>query len=113
MITHPLRKFIHKFGIDIQRYRPGPNKLGWLPTYHINTIIDVGANVGQFAQEIRLVLPQAFVYSFEPLLDCYHQLVGNMSGDQKCKAFNVALGDKEGGVSFITALIVPALLFYH
>ena len=43
------------------------------------TVLDVGANTGQFALEIHKILPQAMIYSFEPLKDCYEQLMHNMT----------------------------------
>lgn len=93
MPAHPLRKLIWKTGFDIRRYRPEPDELIWLKKIGIKTIVDIGANIGQFAEEIRPDLPDAFIYSFEPLKDCYDTLVKAMKDDKKFKAFNIALGD--------------------
>lgn len=93
MAAHPIRKLIWKTGFDIRRYRPEPDQLSWLKEIAIQTIIDVGANIGQFAKEIRSALPDAFIYSFEPLKDCYDDLLIIMKNDRKFKAFNMALGD--------------------
>lgn len=94
MPAHPLRKLIWKTGFDIHRYRPEPDQMLWLKELGIKTILDVGANVGQFAGEIRADLPDAFIYAFEPLKDCYDALVDSMKEDKKLKAFHMALGDK-------------------
>ena len=66
----------------------------WLTRRGIRTILDIGANVGQFAAEIHQVLPNAMIYSFEPLRDCYEQLVANMKGAGNFRAFHFALGDE-------------------
>ncbi len=42
---------------------------------------------------IRKILPEALIYSFEPLKDCYEQLTATMKGSSKFRAFNYALGD--------------------
>ncbi|MBI3442706.1 MAG: FkbM family methyltransferase [Candidatus Sungbacteria bacterium] len=92
MAIHPLRKLLWKTGFDVRRYRPEPDQLLWLKEIGIQTIVDVGANIGQFAQDIRSALPDAYIYSFEPLKDCYDDLLIAMKNDKKFKAFNVALG---------------------
>lgn len=91
---HTIRKFIQKFGIDVHRYRKHTNRLDSLQKYNIKTIIDVGANVGQFKKEIREKLPNAFIYSFEPLAECFNKLKELEKKDTKFKAFNLALGNK-------------------
>ena len=94
-ITKLIRKPLNLAGIDIKKYRPAVDPLKWLEKYDIKTIIDIGAHTGQFAKEIREKLPQARIYSFEPLKDCYQKLVQNMSMDKNFKAYNFALGNKE------------------
>ncbi|WP_345265203.1 FkbM family methyltransferase [Nibrella viscosa] len=51
--------------------------MNWLRQYNIKTVIDIGANVGQFAREISGVLPQAHIHSFEPLDVCHEELKNN------------------------------------
>lgn len=92
---HLIRKFIQKIGIDVHRYKKQPDKLEWLQEFEIKTVIDVGANVGQFAKEIREKLPNAFIYSFEPLKECFVELKKLEQLDNKIKAFNFALGEKD------------------
>ena len=91
---NPLRKTIQKFGFDFHRYRPHTDKLQYLQTFGIKTVLDVGANIGQFRDEIREKLPDAFIYSFEPLKECFEVLAKAEKTDNKFKAFNCALGDK-------------------
>jgi len=84
-----------KMGIDIRRVPKYP-KFQWLKEFGINTIIDVGANRGQFASQFHRLLPDARLYSFEPLEDCYNELLKRMGHVPKFHAFNFALGDKNG-----------------
>jgi FkbM family methyltransferase len=65
----------------------------WISSLSIRTVLDIGANTGQFAAEIRDLQPNAFIYSFEPLPDAHAQLVMRMQGDSRFQSFNFALGD--------------------
>ena len=67
----------------------------WLEDMNIRTIIDVGANVGQSAVKFRTIFPNAMIYSFEPLKDCFEQMNANLKNDPHFKSFNLALGDKK------------------
>lgn len=71
----------------------------WLENYGIKTVIDVGANEGQFATYINKILPKAMIYSFEPLPDCHEKLVSNSSSIDKFQSFNMALGDTAGKIN--------------
>lgn len=94
-ISKIIKKPLNLIGLDIKKYRPEIDRIKWLEKYNIKTVIDIGAHTGQFAKEIRGKLPQARIYSFEPLKDCYQKLVQNMSEDKNFEAYNFALGDKE------------------
>lgn len=64
----------------------------------IRSVIDVGANKGQFAAEISRFFPTADLYCFEPLAECCAELRRwAASKDGACaRVFNVALGAEEG-----------------
>lgn len=72
----------------------------WLTTANINTVLDIGANTGQFARLIHEVLPAAIIYSFEPLEDCYEELKQRMQNVDTFTAFNIALGDTDEELDF-------------
>jgi FkbM family methyltransferase len=82
-------------GLDIRRV-PAFEPYEWLKGRNIQTVFDIGANVGQFASQIHRVLPDAMLYSFEPLEDCYNELLKKMGHLPKFRAFNFALGDRNG-----------------
>jgi FkbM family methyltransferase len=70
------------------------DKSTWLKKLDIRTVLDVGANGGGFAADIHATLPSAAIYSFEPLRDCYAQLVNTMKDVRSFRAFDFALGDE-------------------
>jgi len=97
-----IRKSLNLFGYDLvldQRslgYRLAPDeadKYLWLSSLNINTVLDIGANTGEFAQKIRGILPDTAIFSFEPLGDVFRELQRNFQGLSNFKAFNFALGD--------------------
>ena len=82
-------------GLNIERINPADNNYDWLLKYGIETVLDIGANTGQFAEWIRRVLPEAHIYSFEPIKKCYDKLIENMAEAPNFHAFDYALGDTE------------------
>jgi FkbM family methyltransferase len=72
----------------------------WFKRLAIETVLDIGANTGQFARMVRAVLPNAFIYSFEPLPDCFEKLNAIMAHDGRFRAFNVGLARESGELTF-------------
>ena len=50
----------------------------WIINANINTVFDVGGNIGEFASLIHELRPTAAIYAFEPLDDCYEKLMIHM-----------------------------------
>ncbi len=59
----------YKMGLIVKLVRPDNNL--WLQNRNIKTVLDIGANTGQFANLIQKILPQANIISFEPIKKCY------------------------------------------
>ena len=91
---HLVKMALARAGIDIRRLEENPahNLLG-LRRLGVRTILDIGANEGQFAREALKRFPQARVYSFEPLPSAFAQLASWASGVDRVTPINVALGD--------------------
>jgi FkbM family methyltransferase len=66
----------------------------WFYDLNIDTLLDIGGNIGLYSKTIRYMLPDAQIYAFEPLPSCYAQLSARMSGDAKYQGFNCGLGEK-------------------
>jgi len=105
---NPLRKVIQKTGFDFHRHKPMPNKLSYFKTFNFQTILDIGANVGQFAKEIRGRIPNTQIYSFEPIKECFEKLEQNMKSDSNFRAYNFALGDKSEDVEMHKSAYSPS-----
>lgn len=60
------------------------------------TIIDVGANRGQFSLAARNTLPHARIYAFEPLRNPIRKFDELFSGDSQVRLFPFALGSQSG-----------------
>lgn len=72
----------------------------WISEMGVATVIDVGANVGQFAGSIRKLLPKARIYSFEPIEECFIALSRNAGDDPLTRCFPYALGSEDGTAAF-------------
>jgi FkbM family methyltransferase len=70
-----------------------------LQKFGIDLVIDVGANTGQFASEIRRCGYAGRIVSFEPLSQAHGELLQSSAGDHMWDAYpRCALGDHNGDV---------------
>lgn len=72
----------------------------WFKSLNIDTVLDIGANTGQFTKTIVSLLPEAKIYSFEPLPDCFEQLEQFSHSNSNITVFNLGIGDRSGSLSF-------------
>jgi FkbM family methyltransferase len=72
----------------------------WFKSLNIDTVLDIGANTGQFTKMIVALLADAKIYSFEPLPDCFEQLQKFSHGNSNITVFNLGIGDRSGNLSF-------------
>jgi FkbM family methyltransferase len=87
----------HRAGIDIARHRPASaRRIARLRAHGIATVIDVGANKGQYARELRTAGYQGAIMSFEPLETVYPVLQAAAADDASWQTFRVALSDSTG-----------------
>jgi FkbM family methyltransferase len=103
-----IRKIIWKTGLDIHKHRKETSPFEWLATFNIKTVLDIGANVGQFAKEAREAFPSAHIYSFEPLKSCYDKLNSSFAGDAKFQSFNCGLGDTKTSMTIHRSEYAPS-----
>ncbi len=99
-IHHELRKLLWKVGYDICRFTPTSHPLARrkqiLEFYEIDTVLDIGANSGQFAKHLRGDMGYTRrILSFEPLSTAFKLLKENAKDDLAWEVFNYALGDTE------------------
>lgn len=79
--------------------RPAATVLG-LVGRPIDLVVDVGANTGQFAREMRGKFPSARIVSFEPLPEPFAELAAWAARDGNAAAINIGLGDHDGMLPF-------------
>lgn len=63
--------------------------------YNIDTLIDIGANIGQYALDMRAIGYNKRIISFEPLKSAFKELEKISSSDDKWLVQNYALGDQD------------------
>lgn len=66
----------------------------------VDGVVDVGANIGQFAYMIHTALPHLAIYSYEPDPACFNRLQDTFSEHKiKGKTFAKALADSKGSIN--------------
>lgn len=108
-----IHRLLNKFGYQLRNPKKEAEqfkiqKWNFLKKIPIKTIIDVGANEGQFAEEILNIFPHAEIYSFEPLGDCYEKLTSNFRSNKKVHTYNFALGEQDGEITFSRSSASPS-----
>lgn len=83
----------------------------WLQQLKPATVLDIGANTGRFALTLHAAFPQAMIYSFEPLPDCFAELQQRIAGVPQIVGFNLGLGDSAGELAFQRSASTPSSSF--
>lgn len=78
----------------------------------LNTIIDVGANVGQFAVASAKLFPNATIHSFEPDPTCFAKLKDRTRSLSNICVHQYAIGDNDSELDFFvnTSALTGSLL---
>lgn len=63
---------------------------------NLDTVVDIGANRGQFALCARKLFPQARIFSFEPLQKPAQAYRKTFERDRNVRLFNIAIGTSSG-----------------
>src|SRR6266496_1443228 len=97
-LKRPIKKLFHLFGVDVFWYIPRPRQAMWtlLDLYKVDTIFDIGANIGMSGEYFRNMGFGQKIVSFEPVRRFYRQLEQKASRDKLWFCENVAIGDAEG-----------------
>lgn len=95
-----VKRIVNRLGFDIHRiYRSPSHTFMGLRDLQFGTVVDVGANSGQFARFAFRFFPHAEFYCFEPLEEPFRQLTkwAETQNDQ-VRCIRVALGAQEGEI---------------
>ena len=103
-----IRNLLRKAGIEAYRYTvhtsTGAQLHRLLEHCSIDLVLDVGANSGHYASELRAHGYAGRIVSFEPLESAHAQLAAAAEGDLRWRvAPRMALGDAEGKIDIHVA----------
>ena len=112
--------FKKRVGLEIRKFSPRSSPVAQIVSslkhFDIDLVFDVGANHGQFAQEIRSGGYTGRIVSFEPLSTAHLELLRTSSGDRSWDIYpRCALGDSDGEIEInvagnsVSSSIMPML----
>jgi FkbM family methyltransferase len=92
-----------QFGLDVRRLDPLASEHArlalLLAAHHVDLVLDIGANAGQWAHELRRAGYSGDMISFEPLIQAHAELTKIAAQDEKWSvAPRVALGEQNADV---------------
>ncbi|MEZ4901458.1 MAG: FkbM family methyltransferase [Spirosomataceae bacterium] len=92
------RSVFYPLGIDIRKYPDWvlKSRINLLNANKITTVIDVGANIGQYASQIRRLGFDGRIISIEPQKKEFNKLSTLTKKYKNWEAINIALGDYDG-----------------
>ena len=91
-----LKTMLASFGLNLRRYDPTHDLAELLRLYKVETIFDIGANVGASGRYFRNLGFKGKIVSFEPVGRYYELLAQEASGDRLWSCEKVAVADVEG-----------------
>jgi FkbM family methyltransferase len=110
-----VQSVLGRLGYELRAQRPPAEDLRrekLLASEGIDLVLDVGANVGQYGERLRLSGYRGRIVSFEPLAKAFGELERRAAGDPGWETIRVALGDADGeaeinvaGNSFSSSLL--------
>lgn len=95
-MRHRLRRAMNEFGFDVLKT---PTLEFFLQSRRVDLVVDVGANIGQFARKIRSGGYRGHILSIEPAPSVHAALAENARNDDKWTTLNCAVGQDAGKAS--------------
>jgi len=89
-----LKKVIRRVGYDLRRCEP--DLMDFLRSRQIDTVLDVGANIGQFGYKLRAAGYTGRIISFEPIKAVFQTLKSVADRDGNWTVHHTALGHTRG-----------------
>ena len=98
-----LKFFLRNFGLDINKYNlieSNDFRLNhFLKINDIDCVLDVGANIGQYANNLRRIGYKKKIISFEPLSSAYKILRNKSVKDELWTSYNYGIGEENKEVN--------------
>ena len=119
-VKQGVKQLLHAAGVEAHRFHPNTSQLARLMAalrhFNVDLVIDIGANEGQFAKELRAGGYSGRIVSFEPLSSAHGRLLQVSSGDMAWHVHpRCALGDRLGEIELyisgnsVSSSILPML----
>jgi FkbM family methyltransferase len=111
MLARQTKELAHRMGFEISRYRPlAARVVARLES--VPVVVDVGANRGQYATELRQHGYRGEIISFEPLEEAFAELAAAAARDVNWTCHRMALGASggEGQINVASNLASSSLL---
>ena len=91
-----IKKVLRKNGVIVKRYPESDvvRRMKLVSNYNIDTLLDIGANAGQYASLMREYGYEGRIISFEPLKDAFEELKKISIKDDNWLINNYAIGDE-------------------
>lgn len=101
--AHQVKKLARKFGVEVKRFNPSTSELARIQYlfdhYQIDCVLDIGANIGQYARYLRECGYYGKIVSFEPLATAYNQLKKFSESDELWQiAPRAAIGNRDSQI---------------
>jgi len=118
-----IKKTLRKIGLEVQRFLPECSDAARMQCilhhHEIDLILDVGANVGQYANYLREIGYAGKIISFEPLSSAHEQLIAVSRKDPLWEiAPRAAIGDRDGEITInisknsVSSSVLPMLALH-
>jgi len=91
-IISKVRSHLRKRGYDIVKHRELSE---WLALHEIDIVLDIGANNGGYATEVRATGWRGDIVSFEPNPEVFSRLVARMGNDPAWSGRQIGLGNED------------------
>jgi FkbM family methyltransferase len=102
-VADAVQRGLRRAGYELHQYVPGPvlydediRRVKLLRSQGIGTVLDVGANAGQYAQRLRAAGYPGRIVSFEPLSEAFAALERAAAEDARWDVRRLALSDTDG-----------------
>jgi FkbM family methyltransferase len=96
MLAELVKRMGRRVGLDVSHYRPFPRRrMSRMDELGIHTVVDVGANAGQYGKALRAMGYTGVIVSLEPLAAAFSDLERVASSDSAWKCLNLAAGAEQ------------------
>lgn len=93
-MKHFIQRGLRQFGLELRRTGFDRNLMDFVTNRSIDTVLDIGANVGQFGDSLRAKGYRGKIISFEPISAVFAVLAAKAMADGNWDVNNFALGAK-------------------